>query len=141
MGRQSQILIEVTCAPTPARSGRSSASSDDRPALSTFATKREAEIWLSKKEIEIQEGDWSNPNLGKITFKVYGSDWIDERPGLRPKTVQLYKGLLRLHLIPTCGNQAGTCQALRTFNTHVNRVEVITYKELIDNARRSLGDL
>ncbi|MEU0478686.1 Shedu anti-phage system protein SduA domain-containing protein [Streptosporangium sp. NPDC006013] len=32
-------------------------------------------------------------------------------------------------------------EALRTFNTHVNRVEVITYKELIDNARRSLGDL
>lgn len=31
-------------------------------------------------------------------------------------------------------------EALRTFNTHVNRVEVITYKELIDNARRSLGD-
>lgn len=30
-------------------------------------------------------------------------------------------------------------EALRTFNTHVNRVEVITYKELIDNARRSLG--
>ncbi|MFG2912685.1 Shedu immune nuclease family protein [Kitasatospora sp. NPDC048298] len=31
-------------------------------------------------------------------------------------------------------------EALRTFNTHVNRVEVITYKELIDNAGRSLGD-
>ncbi|MFK0014188.1 Shedu anti-phage system protein SduA domain-containing protein [Streptomyces sp. NPDC091027] len=30
-------------------------------------------------------------------------------------------------------------EALRTFNTHVNRVEVITYKELIDNAGRSLG--
>lgn len=30
-------------------------------------------------------------------------------------------------------------EALRTFNTHVNRVEVLTYKELIDNAHRSLG--
>ncbi|MFW6692852.1 Shedu anti-phage system protein SduA domain-containing protein [Streptomyces sp. MAR4 CNX-425] len=30
-------------------------------------------------------------------------------------------------------------EALRTFNTHVNRVEVITYKELLDNAERSLG--
>ncbi|WP_330331354.1 DUF4263 domain-containing protein [Streptomyces sp. NBC_00536] len=30
-------------------------------------------------------------------------------------------------------------EALRTFNTHVNRVEVLTYKELIDNAERSLG--
>jgi hypothetical protein len=30
-------------------------------------------------------------------------------------------------------------EALRTLNTHVNRVEVLTYKELIDNAERSLG--
>lgn len=32
-------------------------------------------------------------------------------------------------------------EALRTLNTHMNRVEVLTYKELIDNAERSLGDL
>ncbi|WP_405584953.1 hypothetical protein [Streptomyces sp. NBC_01190] len=30
-------------------------------------------------------------------------------------------------------------EALRIFNTHVNRVEVPTYKELVDNAVRSLG--
>jgi hypothetical protein len=30
-------------------------------------------------------------------------------------------------------------EALRIFNTHVNRVEVLTYKELVDNAERSLG--
>lgn len=30
-------------------------------------------------------------------------------------------------------------EALRTLNTHVNRVEVLTYKELLDNAERSLG--
>jgi hypothetical protein len=29
--------------------------------------------------------------------------------------------------------------ALRTLNTHVNRVEVLTYKGLVDNAERSLG--
>ncbi|PRX96597.1 Shedu anti-phage system protein SduA domain-containing protein [Allonocardiopsis opalescens] len=31
-------------------------------------------------------------------------------------------------------------EALRVFNTHINRVEVLTYKELIDNAERALGD-
>ncbi|MDX2694378.1 DUF4263 domain-containing protein [Streptomyces ipomoeae] len=30
-------------------------------------------------------------------------------------------------------------EALRTFNAHMSRVEVLTYKELLDNARRSLG--
>ncbi|MGC5308744.1 Shedu anti-phage system protein SduA domain-containing protein [Micromonospora zamorensis] len=32
-------------------------------------------------------------------------------------------------------------EALRTLNTHVVRVEVLTYKELVDNAERSLGGL
>ncbi|MCX5440493.1 DUF4263 domain-containing protein [Streptomyces sp. NBC_00569] len=35
--------------------------------------------------------------------------------------------------------EAEISEALRTFNTHVNRVEVLTYKELLDNARRALG--
>jgi hypothetical protein len=30
-------------------------------------------------------------------------------------------------------------EALRILNTHINRVEVLTYKELIDNAERSIG--
>ncbi|MEV6948599.1 Shedu anti-phage system protein SduA domain-containing protein [Streptomyces sp. NPDC051172] len=30
-------------------------------------------------------------------------------------------------------------EALRTFNSHVTRVEVLTYKELLDNAERSLA--
>lgn len=30
-------------------------------------------------------------------------------------------------------------EALRTLNTHMSRVEVVTYKELIDNAERALG--
>ncbi|MFD8531359.1 tyrosine-type recombinase/integrase [Streptosporangium canum] len=78
----------------------------DRAAPETFANKRDAEIWLTKKEAEILAEDWSNPDLGKVSFKEYGSDWVDERPGLRPKTVQLYEGLFRLHLVPTFGNLA-----------------------------------
>ncbi|MFI6789983.1 tyrosine-type recombinase/integrase [Nonomuraea sp. NPDC050383] len=72
----------------------------------TFATKREAEIWLTKKEAEIHAGDWLNPDLGKVSFKEYGTAWVEERPGLRPKTLQLYEGLLRIHLMPTFGNRA-----------------------------------
>ncbi|MFI6921969.1 tyrosine-type recombinase/integrase [Nonomuraea spiralis] len=77
----------------------------DRTAPNTFATKREAEIWLTKKEAEIHAGDWLNPDLGKVSFKEYGTAWVEERPGLRPKTLQLYEGLLRIHLVPTFGNR------------------------------------
>lgn len=31
-------------------------------------------------------------------------------------------------------------EVLRTINTHMGRIEVLTYKELLDNAERSLGD-
>jgi hypothetical protein len=30
-------------------------------------------------------------------------------------------------------------ETIRTLNTHLARVEVLTYKELIDNAERSIG--
>lgn len=78
----------------------------DRAAPETFATKRDAEVWLTRKEAEILAEDWSDPDLGKVSFKEYGSDWVNERPGLRPKTAQLYEGLFRLHLAPTFGNRA-----------------------------------
>jgi len=32
--------------------------------------------------------------------------WVTERPNLRPKTVQLYEGLVRLHLVPLLGKLA-----------------------------------
>lgn len=71
-----------------------------RPADDTFATKGEAEDWLTVKEAEILEGDWIDPDAGEVFVPDYGSTWIDERPSLRPKTVLIYRGLLRLHIAP-----------------------------------------
>jgi hypothetical protein len=38
----------------------------DRPARSTFPTKTAAEVWLSRKEIEIRAGQWIDPDLGRL---------------------------------------------------------------------------
>ncbi|WP_242454080.1 tyrosine-type recombinase/integrase [Bailinhaonella thermotolerans] len=73
----------------------------DRPAPYTFASKKDAEKWLVLKEAEITEGRWTDPDAGKVRFETFAQDWVNERAGLRPRTVQLYKGLLRLHLLPT----------------------------------------
>jgi len=62
----------------------------DRPAPRTFPTKRDAEVWLTKTEADMLADDWLDPDLGRVVFGDYASAWIDERPGLRPKTVQLY---------------------------------------------------
>ena len=38
----------------------------DRPATGTFATKTDAEVWLTMKEAEIRRGDWLNPEAGTV---------------------------------------------------------------------------
>jgi integrase len=71
-----------------------------RPADRTFTSKTDAEIWLTRKEAEILNGDWINPDSGRVLFGEYAAAWIEERPNLRPKTIQLYRYLLRRHLSP-----------------------------------------
>jgi integrase len=78
----------------------------DRPAPQTFATKADAEIWLVKTEAEILGDQWINPDDGKVPFGKYATAWVDERPGLRPRTVELYRYLLRRHLYPAFETRA-----------------------------------
>ncbi len=71
-----------------------------RPADRTFPTKTDAEVWLTRKEAEILNGEWIDPDSGKVPFGKYAAAWIEERPNLRPKTIRLYRYLLRRHLRP-----------------------------------------
>ena len=75
----------------------------DRPASQTFDSKTSAERWLIVIEAEVIQGEWINPDAGRVLFGKYARDWIEERPGLRPKTVQLYGYLLRSHIAPAFG--------------------------------------
>jgi integrase len=78
----------------------------DYPAPSTFATKSDAERWLVRTEVEIQDDHWRDPDLGRVSFGEYAEAWIKERPGLRPNTVQVYGYVLTRHLLPSFGNRA-----------------------------------
>ena len=78
----------------------------DRPAPRTFESKTSAERWLSVTEAEIIQGDWIDPGAGQVLFGSYARDWIEERPGLRPKTIELYRYLLRSHLDPAFSARA-----------------------------------
>jgi integrase len=78
----------------------------DRPAPQTFDSKTSAERWLTLNEAEVIRGDWTNPDAGRVLFGRYARDWIDERPGLRPKTLELYRYLLRCHLGPAFEDHA-----------------------------------
>jgi Phage integrase, N-terminal SAM-like domain len=78
----------------------------DRPAPTTFVTKRAAEVWLVKAESEIRDDQWIDPDDGRTLFGEYASAWVQERPNLRPNTVQVYGYVLHRHIEPTFGKTA-----------------------------------
>ncbi len=61
--------------------------------------------WLSVKETEITRGDWINPDAGQAVFADYSAQWMKDRV-LKPRTRELYRGLLRNHLLPAFGSMA-----------------------------------
>jgi integrase len=69
-----------------------------RSAPRTFAHKPDASKWLALTQAELLGGGWTDPQAGRVPFQAYATAWIDERPGIRPKTIQLYRYLLRVHL-------------------------------------------
>jgi len=77
-----------------------------RPADQTFATKTRAEQWLTRTEAELLAGDWIDPDSGLISFGEYATAWVEERPNLRPNTVQVYRYVLNRHLLPTFGGRS-----------------------------------
>lgn len=71
-----------------------------RNAPSTFATKTDARDWLVRVRGSILEGRWRDPVLARQPLIDYANTWIDQRPGLRPRTVDLYQWLLKRHVQP-----------------------------------------
>lgn len=71
-----------------------------RVAPSTFATKTDATLWMTRVEISIADGRWRDPTQTREVFGSYAERWIRERPNLRPRTVDLYQWLYQRHLAP-----------------------------------------
>ena len=74
----------------------------DRPAPETFATRRDADDWLAETRTEIRRDGWQDPDAGAIPLEKYAVQWVDERD-LSPTTEELYRRLLRLHIVPQLG--------------------------------------
>jgi integrase len=70
----------------------------------TFETRRNAEQWLSVTETQLLRGEWTDPERARVTVHDYVHAWIEQRPGLRPRTVELYNWLLRKHIDPELGD-------------------------------------
>jgi integrase len=80
-----------------------------RLSIGSFKTKAEAEAAFAKALAAQQQGGWVAPDKGRVTLEDYAWKWLATRltsrgERLRPKTVELYEGFLRLHILPTLGS-------------------------------------
>ena len=69
----------------------------------TFATRAEARRFLAEIEHALVDRAYRDPALGRVRFAEYAQWWLANRPELRPRTQELYEGLLRIHIVPTFG--------------------------------------
>ncbi|MDQ2873694.1 MAG: site-specific integrase [Actinomycetota bacterium] len=74
-----------------------------RNAQETFERKGDADRALSLIEAQIMQGEWTDPERAKIKLGDYAATWIAERSGLRPRSADQYRWLLRKHVAPHLG--------------------------------------
>jgi len=74
-----------------------------RSGASTFPDSKSADRALSLIEAQLVTGEWTDPVRGKVKLADYAEQWITQRPKLRPRTVDLYRWLLRKHITPYLG--------------------------------------
>jgi integrase len=70
-----------------------------RSAPETFPSQTDADRWLVRKEAEILDGRWKNPD-DKVLFGVYADAWFKERD-YAATTRERNGSALRLHILPT----------------------------------------
>jgi integrase len=70
----------------------------------TFRTLKEAERFIVEDRAARLQGTWIDLNAGKVHLDEFARLWLEERTNLRPRTIELYEYLLRLHIFPGLGN-------------------------------------
>ena len=91
------------------RSGRFQASYVDhagtrRYAPDTFATRAEADNWLSNLRSRLNSNERIDQEVAAQTFEEYAVTWLlDKRETVKPKTAELYAGIIDQHLTPFLG--------------------------------------
>ena len=69
-------------------------------APNTFATKGEADRWLTLRRAELLKADWTATVTGTRSFGEYAPTWLTQRQ-LKPRTRAHYRKLLDNQILPT----------------------------------------
>ncbi|MFF9013128.1 tyrosine-type recombinase/integrase [Streptomyces sp. NPDC014870] len=77
-----------------------------RPADRTFATSTDADLWLAKKRVEIEDGRWIDPAEGATTVRDWSARWLAAvAPQLKHKTQATYRSLINSRINPALGER------------------------------------
>lgn len=66
----------------------------------TFGTRAEAASYLAGVQADLDRGAYVDVVASAETFGDYATTWLAQRADLRPRTAELYAGLLNRHLLP-----------------------------------------
>jgi len=69
----------------------------------TFRTRKEAAAFQAAEQADQARGHWTDPTAGREALGAYADRWLTARVNLKPRTRELYEGLLRLHILPQLG--------------------------------------
>jgi len=72
----------------------------------TFRTRRHAETWAARERADRSRGSWVDARMGNVTLAEWAGEWMAQRSDLRPRTRELYQGLLDRHILPHLGDTA-----------------------------------
>ncbi|HVA42221.1 MAG TPA: tyrosine-type recombinase/integrase [Acidimicrobiales bacterium] len=76
---------------------------DGRRLTANFPTKADADRWLAAQTTDVGRGAWVDPRAGAVPLSDYATQWLSRRPGLRPRTRELYTYLLDRYIEPELG--------------------------------------
>ena len=69
----------------------------------SFTRKVEAQRWLDQLQSEMHRGSYIDPSGGKTVVATYAQRWVDNLTHLKPSTLERYRGIVHLHILPVWG--------------------------------------
>jgi integrase len=70
----------------------------------TFVTKGEAQHFVNSVLVQLQRGEWTNPNDGRLTLREWAKDWLD-LAGKRATTMSRDRCVLEKHWLTPLGDR------------------------------------
>ena len=71
-----------------------------RQGTKTFKKYADAQAFKTQNDAAILTGTYINPADARLDFGTWATRWLDTRTNLKPKTLDGYQSLLRVHLLP-----------------------------------------